>query len=445
MWLFPFASRDPSHSDIPTKRNIAVVTDDEEAAIAASPHNGYSSANDKTAVVDSAESNGRVCQDNGMCAKQTDTIGDIATPASRMKRQRGIIYFRKIQANDRDAIQLLHEQLFPVDYKSDFFDGLCSERIMPGTSEPLYSCVACFKELSDEEFDFRRESQMQGCMKEGGVPFLFRRKSQSMLNSYIHCDEYGDCLLWDSDSLPDSASERQDNNDSESSARNNEQFSSTTCSHTRSCQPTNGILNQTSLAVTHEETEREKVMSFYRDLYSCDACNKHTRSRNSTSIDTRYLNEAGERIVGCLVGSFLSSSRLSSKHESRERDETAALLVPEPHRYSRMFYIMTLGTVPEFRRSGLGSILVNRVVDVINTRPECGALYLHVIVYNKGAMRLYERLSFLRVKEIQDYYTINNVNYNCFLYARYFHGNRGHRNSIYAIIIDFAVSLVNIF
>ena len=29
------------------------------------------------------------------------------------------------------------------------------------------------------------------------------------------------------------------------------------------------------------------------------------------------------------------------------------------------------------------------------------------------------------------YYTINSVNYDCFLYARYFHGNLGHNNSDY--------------
>ncbi|KAL3789080.1 hypothetical protein ACHAW5_009819 [Stephanodiscus triporus] len=50
-----------------------------------------------------------------------------------------------------------------------------------------------------------------------------------------------------------------------------------------------------------------------------------------------------------------------------------------------------------------------------------GALYLHVITYNEGAIRLYERLGFVRVKEIKDYYLINSVNYDCYLYARYFH------------------------
>ena len=69
-----------------------------------------------------------------------------------------------------------------------------------------------------------------------------------------------------------------------------------------------------------------------------------------------------------------------------------------------MFYIMTLGTTREFRRCGLGSLLVNRVVDMIEENEVeelCGALYLHVIIYNLCAIRLYERLGFMRVKKIK--------------------------------------------
>merc|ERR1719356_1899637 len=90
---------------------------------------------------------------------------------------------------------------------------------------------------------------------------------------------------------------------------------------------------------------------------------------------------------------------------------------------------MTLGCAHEFRRCGLGSLLVNRVVELCQGTPQCGALYLHVIPFNEGAMRLYERLGFMKVKEIRDYYSINSVNYDCYLYARYFHGNWGHRTA----------------
>jgi hypothetical protein len=99
---------------------------------------------------------------------------------------------------------------------------------------------------------------------------------------------------------------------------------------------------------------------------------------------------------------------------------------------------MTLGTARNFRRYGLGSMLIESIITMIenegNTstttssssmgleendtyetamqkgralamygRPTqlTGVLYLHVIIYNTGAMRMYERLGFIRVKEIQ--------------------------------------------
>ena len=75
---------------------------------------------------------------------------------------------------------------------------------------------------------------------------------------------------------------------------------------------------------------------------------------------------------------------------------------------------MTLGTTREFRRYGLGSVLVNRVVDMIEEQEECGALYLHVITYNDGAIRLYEKLGFSRVKEIKGmYHTFRLWHYIC--------------------------------
>ena len=54
-----------------------------------------------------------------------------------------------------------------------------------------------------------------------------------------------------------------------------------------------------------------------------------------------------------------------------------------------MFYIMTLGTTREVRRCGLGSVLVDRVVNSIEEIKDYGALYLHVIKFNEGAIQLY--------------------------------------------------------
>jgi ribosomal protein S18 acetylase RimI-like enzyme len=316
-------------------------------------------------------------QHNGSRSSQyTAAENDNIAAKSNRSSPRGIIYFRGIQPKDREVIQRLHEQWFPVDYKSDFFDGLCNSRVMPGMSEPLYSCVACFKALSDDEFDDLRERQTHGCIKDGAWSFLFGRRKQVMSNEFIQfVEEYGECILWESDDPPS-----YENTGSDHSNRIDEyeaqsaQQSPLATDVPSYCQLT---------TEQREQREREKIISFYNKLNS--ETNNKSLTVNGHNNQTLYLNEGEERIVGCLIGSFLSSSR-PAKHASDDRDETAALLVPEPDQYPKIFYIMTLGTVPEFRRLGLGSILVNRVVDMIQTRPECGALYLHVITYNKGGM-----------------------------------------------------------
>ena len=114
----------------------------------------------------------------------------------------GIIYFRAIEPCDRCAIQKLHQLWFPVDYTPDFFDMLCGcdattssnftttaragnnvtsneaedddaggeggepqrqrfrqkQKIQHQKGQPppkmnsFYTCVACYKELNDDEF-----------------------------------------------------------------------------------------------------------------------------------------------------------------------------------------------------------------------------------------------------------------------------------------------------
>jgi ribosomal protein S18 acetylase RimI-like enzyme len=129
--------------------------------------------------------------------------------------------------------------------------------------------------------------------------------------------------------------------------------------------------------------------------------------------------EHSARICGCVVGCFL---RARSHLSPRLRN----LLLPSHH--ERAFYIMTLGVVRSRRKSGLGSHLVQLCQRLVEQDPDCGVLYLHVITFNAGAIRLYENLGFYRVEEIVDYYTIGGKQYNALLFAKYFHGNRGHRD-----------------
>jgi ribosomal protein S18 acetylase RimI-like enzyme len=121
-----------------------------------------------------------------------------------------------------------------------------------------------------------------------------------------------------------------------------------------------------------------------------------------------------EEIAACVVGAFVNRTKLS--------DELQSLLISNPERYTQLFYIMTLGTVTHYRQSGLGTTMIQRCIEEVERHPECGVLYLHVITFNEPAIRFYEKLGFYRVQEIPDYYTIDDVNHSCYLYARYFNG-----------------------
>lgn len=121
-----------------------------------------------------------------------------------------------------------------------------------------------------------------------------------------------------------------------------------------------------------------------------------------------------EDIIGCIVGSFVSASSLSQS--------TQNLLAPNARRHNRLFYIMTLGCVNSYRRIGLGTLLVQQCAQQVQADPSCGSLYLHVITSNAAAINFYERQGFHRVKEIENYYSIEGRLYNCYLYAKYYNG-----------------------
>jgi histone acetyltransferase MCC1 len=124
--------------------------------------------------------------------------------------------------------------------------------------------------------------------------------------------------------------------------------------------------------------------------------------------------EAEERIVGCVVGSFVNAHLLSKFMQD--------LLINNLAEHPRMFYIMTLGCVQSVRRTGLATTMIDECLAAVEQDVECGVVYLHVKVDNVAAIRMYEKLGFHRVTEIQNYYTIEETLHNCFLYARYFHG-----------------------
>ena len=127
--------------------------------------------------------------------------------------------------------------------------------------------------------------------------------------------------------------------------------------------------------------------------------NNNNNNKNidiAESFDNSKLDniESGDTddILGCIVGTFVETSNSRSASD---------LLIRNEHLHPRMFYIMTLGITDKYRKKGLGSKLVEKVIDEVEKDAQCGALYLHVITYNVEAIKFYEKLGFYRVTEIR--------------------------------------------
>ena len=85
-------------------------------------------------------------------------------------------------------------------------------------------------------------------------------------------------------------------------------------------------------------------------------------------------------------------------------------------------YIMTLATTEDYRRTGLASLLLKKLIQNATSNRNCGLVYLHVITYNTSAIKFYEKNGFQRVAQCEGYYLIDGVSYDSYLYCLYING-----------------------
>jgi ribosomal protein S18 acetylase RimI-like enzyme len=134
----------------------------------------------------------------------------------------------------------------------------------------------------------------------------------------------------------------------------------------------------------------------------------HSHEPLYTLVATEH---GSDNIVACVVGSFVSAVHLSKATQQ-------LLLNRGDPPQSRLFYIMTLGTIPSHRRSGLATALIQECMLTAARETLCSAIYLHVLPDNLPAIRLYENLGFDWRAEIPDYYKISGQLYSCYVYAK---------------------------
>lgn len=204
------------------------------------------------------------------------------------------------------------------------------------------------------------------------------------------------------------------------------------CQHQRMC--ASGHALYTMVATVPKDSNNNKRNKQNLQHGHSDS-SSDSQSSPPSSLKEEEDDTSDERIIACLVGCVLGAHKLNAKSQRLLVPAFSTITTTAQHRrrhhrhklqqqHSKLFYIMTLGTVTEYRHLGLATQLVQQVVrNVVQNDRQLGTVYLHVITHNEAAIRFYEqKLGFWRVDEIPDYYSIDNEPHNCYLYAKYYHG-----------------------
>lgn len=210
--------------------------------------------------------------------------------------------------------------------------------------------------------------------------------------------------------------------------------------------PSSSLWSQVMILSNNNKNNNKNKYNNYNLKKSIESHDLENNNNNIININT-IAKEEEEEIIGCIIGATLpvKPNIIGEELDTGLSNSIQSLLIENPQKHQTMFYIMTLGVQTSYRKQGLGKIMVkeaikhatkikkkennstNRTSTGMNSTNSCGVIYLHVITYNHKAIQFYEQLGFERIKEIQDYYTINNVKYNCFLYAKFINGNFQHK------------------
>ncbi|GAB0099153.1 Probable N-acetyltransferase san [Sergentomyia squamirostris] len=70
----------------------------------------------------------------------------------------------------------------------------------------------------------------------------------------------------------------------------------------------------------------------------------------------------------------------------------------------RRLYIMTLGCLYPYRRLGIGTVMVNHILNYVENDGNFDSIFLHVQVNNDGAIKFYKKFGFEIVETKEQYY-----------------------------------------
>jgi len=113
---------------------------------------------------------------------------------------------------------------------------------------------------------------------------------------------------------------------------------------------------------------------------------------------------AGGRVAGAVCAQLVPV-------DTCQDQELVAPHTKGGHAVTHVLYILTLGADQSYRKRGIATRLLQLCEEYALHASDagilCGAIYLHVVSYNSSAAAFYERCGFRMLRQVRDYYLIN--------------------------------------
>uniref|UniRef100_W5MHM4 N-alpha-acetyltransferase 60 n=1 Tax=Lepisosteus oculatus TaxID=7918 RepID=W5MHM4_LEPOC len=138
---------------------------------------------------------------------------------------------------------------------------------------------------------------------------------------------------------------------------------------------------------------------------------------------------------GGIVGMIVAEIKGRTKVHKEDGDILASSFPVD----TQVAYILSLGVVKEFRKHGIGSLLLESLKEHISTTAQdhCKAIYLHVLTTNNTAIHFYENRDFKQHHYLPYYYSIRGVLKDGFTYVLYINGGHPPWTILYQLPTDY--------
>jgi ribosomal protein S18 acetylase RimI-like enzyme len=147
----------------------------------------------------------------------------------------------------------------------------------------------------------------------------------------------------------------------------------------------------------------------YADAFFDKVCHGQGLGRGGKLYHSVLCEKESGRMVGFMLAQMFPTESVEDKE----------LFATDP---KSICYILTCGIITEYRRHGVGTLLLDALTKDVECDVNCGALYLHVITTNKEAIYWYNKNGFSKIRTLSAFYNIEGIDYDAHLYMYYLNG-----------------------